>query len=429
MIRIGDFSRLSQMPVSTLRYYDEIGLLKPVEVDHFTGYRYYTFDQLARLHRIQALKNLGFSLEEIAHLLADDLPSRQVSEMLQRKLVEVRGQTQDHHERVERLDAWLKQIEKENSMTAYSIRPARIETDLADIVRMTNPYESQPVTIDERRKWYQYNPPGRLQLRLVAVDEKDAVIANGGYVHESHSPGGHFTVWVIVDPDYRGRGVGSALWDSLWQDLGEKGATRLVSDVLDNDAQSLVFAQRRGFAIDQHFFNFELELAAFDETRYLPDIASLEASGICFCTLADFPDTPETSHKLYDLNTSDMLENSNTNTPWTYDLFEKSVLTAPWFRRDGQLLAVDGDQWVGMSAVGLSPETHTAYNEYTGVLRPYRRRKIATSLKVLAARYARENGAQKLLTDSNLRNAPILAINRKMGYKPQPGKYTLVREL
>jgi hypothetical protein len=48
---------------------------------------------------------------------------------------------------------------------------------------------------------------------------------------------------------------------------------------------------------------------------------------------------------------------------------------------------------------------------------------------VLAARYARQNGADRIITDSNLRNAPILAINRKMGYKPQPGKYTLVCEL
>ena len=92
-------------------------------------------------------------------------------------------------------------------------------------------------------------------------------------------------------------------------------------------------------------------------------------------------------------------------------------------------MAVAGDQWIGMAAVGLHPETQSAYNEYTGVLRPYRRRKIATSLKVLAALYARKTGAQKLLTDSNLRNAPILAINRKLGYKPQPGKYMLVCEL
>ena len=65
MIRIGDFSKLSRVSVKTLRFYDEMGLLKPVEVDRFTGYRYYEFDQLPRLYRILALKDLGFSLEEI----------------------------------------------------------------------------------------------------------------------------------------------------------------------------------------------------------------------------------------------------------------------------------------------------------------------------------------------------------------------------
>ncbi len=429
MFRIGDFSRLSHTPVSTLRYYDEVGLLKPVEVDHFTGYRYYTFDQLARLHRILALKDLGFSLDEIGHLLADDVPILQLYAMLQRKRADLLDQTQDNHERLERLDTWQKQIEKENNMTAYTIRDARIETDLPDIVRITNPYEDAPVTVDQRRKGYQYSPPGRIQRRLVSVDEKDTVTGNAGYVHEAHSPEGHFTTWVIVDPDYRRQGIGAALWDYLWKDLQEKGATRLDSDVHDTDAQSLVFAQKRGFTIDQHISSYELDLTTFNEAQYLPDIAALEKTGIRFCSLADFPDTSETRHKLYDLNSSDMLENANTRNPWTYSIFEEFVLQAPWFRREGQRLAVDGDQWIGMAAVGLYPETHSAYNEYTGVLRPYRRRKIATSLKVLAALYARKEGAQKLVTDSNLRNAPILAINRKMGYKVQPGKYTLVCEL
>ena len=362
-------------------------------------------------------------------MLADDLPVRQVHRMLQCRRADLREQVEDNHDRLERVEAWLNQIEKENNMTTYAIRNARIDTDMPDIVRITNPYEDQPRTVDEMREWFQYTPPGRLHHRLVSVNENDAVISYGGYVHEAHSPEGHFTAWVIVDPDCRGQGIGSALWDRLWEDLKENGATRLVSDVLDNDTPSLVFAQRRGFTIDQHIFSYELDLAAFDESLYLPDIAALEASGIRFCALADFPDTQETRHKLYDLNESDSFESSNTSTPWTYSIFEKAVFQAPWFRRDGQILAVDGDQWIGMAAVGLVPETHSAYNENTVVLRPYRRRKIATSLRVLAARYARQKGAQKLLTDSNMRNAPIQAINRKMGYKRQPGKYTLVCEL
>ena len=77
MIRIGDFSKLSRVSVKTLRFYDEMGLLKPVEVDRFTGYRYYEFNQLPRLYRILALKDLGFSLEEIGHLLEGDLSAEQ----------------------------------------------------------------------------------------------------------------------------------------------------------------------------------------------------------------------------------------------------------------------------------------------------------------------------------------------------------------
>lgn len=62
MIRIGLFSKLSQVPVKTLRYYNEIGLLEPAEIDSFTGYRYYSVTQLPRLNRILALKDLGLSL-------------------------------------------------------------------------------------------------------------------------------------------------------------------------------------------------------------------------------------------------------------------------------------------------------------------------------------------------------------------------------
>ncbi len=68
MLKIGDFSRLSRVSVKALRYYDELGLLKPVEIDRFTGYRYYSVAQLPRLHRILVFKELGFSLEQIARL-------------------------------------------------------------------------------------------------------------------------------------------------------------------------------------------------------------------------------------------------------------------------------------------------------------------------------------------------------------------------
>jgi DNA-binding transcriptional MerR regulator len=66
MFKIGDFSKISQVSIRSLRHYDEIGLFKPAHTDPFTGYRYYSADQLPRLNRIIALRTLGLSLEEIA---------------------------------------------------------------------------------------------------------------------------------------------------------------------------------------------------------------------------------------------------------------------------------------------------------------------------------------------------------------------------
>lgn len=65
LFKIGEFSKMSGFSVKTLRYYDEIDLFKPIEVDLFTGYRYYKEEQLRDLKIIETLKIIGFSLEEI----------------------------------------------------------------------------------------------------------------------------------------------------------------------------------------------------------------------------------------------------------------------------------------------------------------------------------------------------------------------------
>src|SRR5215207_8156819 len=79
MFKIGEFSKVSQVSIRSLRHYDEIGLLRPAHTDAFTGYRFYTADQLSRLNRIIALKELGLSLEEVGHVLNDKVSARQIA--------------------------------------------------------------------------------------------------------------------------------------------------------------------------------------------------------------------------------------------------------------------------------------------------------------------------------------------------------------
>jgi DNA-binding transcriptional MerR regulator/effector-binding domain-containing protein len=127
MFKIGEFSRLSQVTVKTLHHYDEIGLLKPAQVDPFTDYRYYTLDQLPRLHSIMALKELGLSLEEIARLLLDDLPPEQIRGMFRLKQAEARQRVREDQARLAQIEFRLRQLERQGQLQSIDILVKRIE--------------------------------------------------------------------------------------------------------------------------------------------------------------------------------------------------------------------------------------------------------------------------------------------------------------
>ena len=121
MFRIGEFSQMAQVTIRTLRHYDELGLLKPVHIDRFTDYRYYTIEQLPQLNRILALKDLGFSLEQIARSLKYDVTPEQLHGMLRMKQAELEQQVQTEQMRLARVAARLRQIEQEGRQPEYEV--------------------------------------------------------------------------------------------------------------------------------------------------------------------------------------------------------------------------------------------------------------------------------------------------------------------
>ncbi len=121
MLKIGDFSRLARVTIKALRYYDELGLLKPARLDSFTGYRYYSADQLPRLHRIIALKDMGLSLEEIARLLQDDVSISHILDLLHVKQETIKRRLEDESEHLKRVEDWILEVERENKLPAYEM--------------------------------------------------------------------------------------------------------------------------------------------------------------------------------------------------------------------------------------------------------------------------------------------------------------------
>lgn len=99
MLRIGDFSKLTGVPIRTLRYYDEIDLFKPADIDLFTDCRYYNEEQVEDLNLINELKKIGFSLEEIKNnwnKFSDEIMLKKREELLKKQ--------EDINESIKKLD-------------------------------------------------------------------------------------------------------------------------------------------------------------------------------------------------------------------------------------------------------------------------------------------------------------------------------------
>jgi DNA-binding transcriptional MerR regulator len=127
MFKISEFSKFSRVPVKTLRYYDEIGLFSPAQVDRFTYYRYYSAEQLPRLNRILVLKEMGLSLAEITRLLNEQVSLEELRGMFRLKEAEVRQQVEDAQARLALVANRLKQIEQEGKMPEQDVLLKRIE--------------------------------------------------------------------------------------------------------------------------------------------------------------------------------------------------------------------------------------------------------------------------------------------------------------
>jgi DNA-binding transcriptional MerR regulator len=124
MYKIGELSVLSQVPIRTLRYYDQIGLLVPAHVARPSGYRCYTAEQFERLNRILVYKDLGLSLREIRMLVADRATAEQIRDLVRRKHAELERRIDTERRRLARAAARLELMEAGASLPEIAVRVA-----------------------------------------------------------------------------------------------------------------------------------------------------------------------------------------------------------------------------------------------------------------------------------------------------------------
>jgi DNA-binding transcriptional MerR regulator len=122
MLKIGDFSRLGRVTIKTLRYWDEIGLLKPDFVNQENGYRFYSAEKLAVVHQIQQMKELGLFLEDIAEVLRKGRKKNQWINLLQSRRQSLLEELQLCQTTISKIDQMLQLAEMEETMSVIEIR-------------------------------------------------------------------------------------------------------------------------------------------------------------------------------------------------------------------------------------------------------------------------------------------------------------------
>jgi RimJ/RimL family protein N-acetyltransferase len=314
---------------------------------------------------------------------------------------------------------------------SVAIRPVRPVADFARVAELLTLAGPPAFTAEELREDEDRQIAGKIRRRAVAVDGAEQVVGYSYAVHYPSEPAGRFYLTLTVDPARRRQGIGTALYDDVLLWLRAQGAHRVYTEIREESPAGLAFARRRGFTVSRHAIESALDLATFDAARFAGLMESVEAGGIRFFSLADTGGTPDALRRLYAINriaSTDDPASPDDSFP-TFDVWQRIIVQASGFQPEGQIIAADGDAYVGLAAVQYDAETQSAESLLTGVDRAYRGRKIAQALKLLTVRFAQARGATHIVTENDARNTAMIVINRKLGFQSRPGYYELIHDL
>ena len=267
---------------------------------------------------------------------------------------------------------------------------------------------------------------GRILRHAVAVNGKGEVV---GYNFAGHYPSmdsHQYYVNVVVDPGQRNQGIGSQLWHDVVNYLQEQSADALLAEVHEGDPVHLEFAKKRGFAPRSHLLRAILNLEQFDHDKFDSFSQRVEGMGIRLAAFADLEQTEKNIRQLYDINGVAALDDPASDGAYiAYENWMKVIFGGSWFQKEGQMVALDGDKIIGMSAIMYDKEENSGFTLISGMDADYRDRKIMQALKLRAINYARSFGANKVVTELDESNTAMRAINTKFGFVEEPGKYEM----
>ncbi len=301
------------------------------------------------------------------------------------------------------------------------IRSATSDEDLAILVVLTNTTTpDDPTTLDEIR-WSDRTYPGTLRL-LAELDGRAVGAATVGRIYMF--PPEYPDLWasiVVLSADRR-RGIGGVLLEALSEQARGTGKTGLQLRASEAYPEGIEFLANRGFTEFERARMVRLELDGLAAPAVdLPD-------GITLATLAERPDLIGGVHAVAVETFADIPSGDDPIAAGDLAEFRARDVDRPGIPPEAFMIGVDmaSDDVVGYASLMMIPSSTTAaWHDMTAVLRAWRGRGIAVALKRATIRWAIQNGLTALDTGNDEDNAPMRAVNARLGYQPLPDEVTL----